>query len=65
MYKQFINQRLNIITILKKLEIIEIPENTKKNTININNNNANNNTPHIKMINRKYNNFMNDNSCFK
>ena len=61
MYKQFINQRLNIITILKKLEIIEIPENTKKNTININNNNANNNSPPIKMINRKYNNFMNDN----
>ena len=62
MYKDFINKRLNIITILKKLEVIEIPENIKKNMINVNNNGVNNNnTPPMKMINRKYNNFMNDN----
>ena len=58
MYKSFINKRLNIINILKKLEIIQIPDNLKKNAsipkdgIGVN---------PIKMINRKVNNYVNEN----
>ena len=33
MYKELINQRLNIIYILKKLEVIEIPEKKIKTTL--------------------------------
>jgi len=57
MYKEFINTRLNIINILKKLELIQLPENIKKKP-SINSNIVNN---PIKIINRKVNNFINEN----
>ena len=57
MYKEFINTRLNIINILKKLELIQLPDNLKKKP-SINSNIANN---PIKIVNRKVNNFINEN----
>ena len=55
MYKEFINTRLNIIHILKKLELIQLPEMIKhKSSSNIGNN-------PIKIVNRKINNVINEN----
>ena len=52
-YKELVNQRLNIINILKKLEIIQIPDIKKS----LSNNTINN----IKLINSRYNNYINEN----
>ena len=59
-YKDFINKRLNIITILKKLELIQLPENSNSKK---NNNSSLNiiNSP-IKLNNNKIiNNYVNEN----
>jgi len=52
-YKELVNQRLNIINILKKLELIQLPD-TKKSFPNLTNSN-------LKLINTRYNNYTNEN----
>jgi hypothetical protein len=52
-YKELVNQRLNIINILKKLEVIQIPDLKKCFSNNTNRN--------LKLINTQYNNYTNEN----
>ena len=51
MYKQFINNRLNVINIIKKLEVIQSPEIIKHT---FSQNKIDNN--HLQIINSKINN---------
>ena len=54
-YKSYINKRLNVINILKKLEVIQIPESINKSICVCGENRDSN---PLKLINFKYNNFI-------
>lgn len=54
-YKSYINKRLNVINILKKLEVIQIPESINKSLCVCGENRDSN---PLKLINFKYNNFI-------
>ena len=60
MYKELINQRLNIINILKKLEVIQIPDNFIKKSMTIQN--VITGQSHLKLAHLKFNNYLGENN---